>query len=324
MNRSLVIYALTAITVLPECGFGQVRDLQALLCGQKSTYSTEGHPKAKNITISIECPSHWQRSESDSPNVIQEFLSETPNGFLMQCLLMIKEPPSLMRHFSSKDISDVMFAKETLGELLPERAIFIKGDRTEYDGEPGAWIVYTMQSERAGLKAETYMLQHMFLHSGKLISLQCAVSGLPQSAAKLKQEFTGYLPLFELLGNSIAIHDKWNKTAGLANILSHEYGEYWALTLIVSAVFTWGIGLTPPLLIRFVFVRRPISKGWAIASVLLFGYVNFAIFCANAAVNGRRVGPAFILIAFASYAILRKSTKEGIPNEQSSIAAEHT
>ncbi len=324
MNRSLVIFTLTAITVFPECGFGQVRDLQALLYGQKSTYSTEGHPKAKGITISIDCPSCWQRSESDSPNILQEFLSETPNGFLMQCMLMIKEQPSFMRHFSSRDISDVMFAKETLGELLPERATFIKGDRTEYDGEPGAWIVYAMQSERAGLKAETYTLQNMFLYSGKLITLQCAVSGLPGSAAKLKQEFTGYLPLFTLIGNSIRIPDKWTNTIGLASILSQEYGEYWALTLIVSAVFTWGIGLTPPLLIRFVFLRRPISKGWAIASVLLFGYVNFAVFCVNAAANGRRPGGAFILIAFASYAILRKSTKRGTQNELPSIAGEHT
>lgn len=317
MKKQFLILVWIVITNLSRPGISQTKDIQAFLNGPKTKYSTEGHPKAKGINISIEYPSHWQRSETDRPNIVQEFISETPDGqFLMQCMLMIKDQPSFIKFFSSEDISDVMFNEDVLKEIVPEGATFIKGDRTKYDGEPGAWLIYMIQSERAGLRAESYILQHMFFYSRKLIGLQCGVTGLPGSAARVEQEFISYLPLFQLLGNSIIIQDKWNKTLCVTDILSDVYGEYWIINLIFSAIITWGIGLTPPLLIRFVFVRRPISKRWAIGTVILFWFFNFVIFSANAAAHGGRIGGAIVLIAFASYPILRKGAKkqkENIP-----------
>lgn len=76
--------------------------------------------------------------------------------------------------------------------------------------------------------------------------------------------------------------------------------------LLISIIITWGIGLIPPLLIRFVILRRPISKRYAIVLVILFGLINFVIFAAIADTQGRRPGGAFILIGFVSYWILRK------------------
>ena len=58
------------------------------------------------------------------------------------------------------------------------------------------------------------------------------------------------------------------------------YGEYWWLTLIISGILTWGIGLTPPILIRFVFLRKPLSKGWAIGIVIFLWFINFVLFTA--------------------------------------------
>jgi hypothetical protein len=232
------------------------------------------------------------------------------------CIILIKDQPSFMKLFSSEDISDAMFSQEALKEIVPEGATFIKGEQTKYDGEPGAWMIYVSQSERAGIRAESYILQHMLLYSRKLIVLECGVGGLANSGSRVKEEFTRYLPIFQLIGNSIVIQDKWKKTVGITDILSEKYGEYWIITLIISAIFTWGIGLAPPLLIRFAFLRRPISKGWAIGTVILFGFINIVIFSANAAARGGRIGGAFVLIAFASYAILRKGSKkqkEAIP-----------
>jgi len=312
MKKPCLILAFLAIVLLPQFGFSQTSELQAFLGGQKTKYSTEGHPKAKGINISIEYPTNWQRSEGERPNIVQVFNAGASGGFVPSCLILIKEQPSFLKHFSSEDISEVMFTQETLKEMIPEGAIFIKGEQTKYDGQPGAWMVYVTQSERAGLRAEMYNLQHMFLYSGKMISLGCSVGGFANASPTVEQEFTRYLPLFHLIGNSIVIHDKWAKPAnqGGDSIMEDVFGEYWWITLIVSAIFTWGIGLTPPLLIRFAFLRRPISKGWAIGTVILFGLINFVIFSANAAARGGRIGGAFVLIAFASYAILRKGAKK--------------
>ncbi len=309
MKKPSLILALLAIVILPQFGFSQTSELQAFLGGQKTKYSTEGHPKAKGINISIEYPTNWQRSEGERPNIVQTFTSDESNSFT-QCLILIKDMPSFMKLFSTEELSDEMFTQETLKEMIPESATFIKGEQTKYDGQSGAWMIYMTQSERAGLTAEIYTLQHMFLFSGKLIVLQCGVAGLAGSGATVENEFAQYLPLFQLMGNSIVIHDKWTKpiNEGGDSIMEIAFGEYWWITLIVSAILTWGIGLTPPLLIRFAFLRRPISKGWAIGIVAFLWVINIVFFTAIGSQS--KTHAALFLVAWASYAILRKGAKK--------------
>ena len=309
MKKPSLILAFLAIALLPQFGFSQTSELQAFLGGQKTKYSTKGHPKAKGINISIEYPSSWQRSEGERPNIVQKFTSGASKNFT-QCLILIKDQPYFMKLFSSKGISDVMFTQETLKEMVPESATFIKGEQTKYDGEIGAWMTYIIRTERAGMRGEIYTLQHLFLYSGKLIMLQCGVGGLASSGASVEQEFTRYLPLFQLIGNSIVINDKWTKQTneGGDSIMEDVFGEYWWITLIISAILTWGIGLTPPLLIRFAFLRRPISKGWAIGIVVFLWFINFVLFTALGSES--KTHAALFLVAWASYAILRKGAKK--------------
>jgi len=246
MKKPLFILVFVVITAFPEFGFSQTNDLQAFLDGHKTKYSTEGHPKAKDIKLSIEYPSNWQRSEGKRPNIVQTFTYDSSKSFI-QCLILIKDIPSFMKLLSTEELSNEMFTQETLKQMLPEGATFINGEQTKYDGQPGAWMIYVMQSQRAGLTAEIYMLQHMFLYSGKLILLQCGVAGLAGSASTAEQEFTRYLPIFQLIGKSIIIYDKWEgivKTNSSSDsIMEKIWGEDWILTLIISLILTWGIGL---------------------------------------------------------------------------------
>jgi hypothetical protein len=92
------------------------------------------------------------------------------------------------------------------------------------------------------------------------------------------------------------------------SVMAYLYGEQWGLVLFLSFLFTWGIGLTPPLLIRFAFMRRPISKGWAIGIVALFWVFNLLLFTALG--SQRKSHAALVLVAFVSYAILRKGAKK--------------
>ena len=50
--------------------------------------------------------------------------------------------------------------------------------------------------------------------------------------------------------------------------------------LVLSAILTWGIGLAPPLLIRFAFLRRPIGNGPALALVAVLWLFNVTLFTA--------------------------------------------
>lgn len=101
-----------------------------------------------------------------------------------------------------------------------------------------------------------------------------------------------------------------NTISNTGSVMSQMYGESWGATLIVSALFTWGIGLAPPLLIRFLFVRRPIGKGWAIGTAAIFWFINIILFTALGSTS--KTHTALFLVAWASYAILRKGHKKVI------------
>jgi hypothetical protein len=86
--------------------------------------------------------------------------------------------------------------------------------------------------------------------------------------------------------------------------MAELYGENWGVVLFVSFLMTWGIGLTPPLLIRYVFVKRPISRGPAIALVVAFWFFNFLLFTALGSQS--KTHSALLLVALVSYFILTK------------------
>ncbi|MEI6610315.1 MAG: hypothetical protein WCO53_11310 [Deltaproteobacteria bacterium] len=87
-----------------------------------------------------------------------------------------------------------------------------------------------------------------------------------------------------------------------------------ALTLIVSFVITWSIGLSPPLLIRYIILRRPIEKWPAIGICALFWVINIVIFIAMGSKS--KTHGAALLIAFMSYWLLRQGTSKTQEQEQ--------
>jgi len=88
------------------------------------------------------------------------------------------------------------------------------------------------------------------------------------------------------------------------------FGKYWVLTLILSAILTWGIGLAPPLLVRFAFMRKPMPKAGAIPFVVVFLFINIVIFTALGSQS--KTHGALFLVAMASYYILRYGAKGGV------------
>ena len=74
--------------------------------------------------------------------------------------------------------------------------------------------------------------------------------------------------------------------------------------IIFSFIITWVVGLSVPLLIRFVFLRRAMSKGAALITVALCWCANIVIFTALGSQN--KTHAVLFLIAWISYHILRK------------------
>jgi hypothetical protein len=91
------------------------------------------------------------------------------------------------------------------------------------------------------------------------------------------------------------------------DIFSMLYGKNWLAVLIVSFIITWSVGLTPPLLIRYAFIRKPISKKAAIPIVISFCILNIFLFTAIGSQSKSHF--ALFLAAVISYHILRKNGK---------------
>lgn len=92
-------------------------------------------------------------------------------------------------------------------------------------------------------------------------------------------------------------------------ILKMEFGY----VMLISIILTWGIGLFFPALIRYVIMRRPLSKKISIFIVLLNFVFNIAVFSIT---SGDGSYPVTALIAYFAYRILHK----GYENENSGSA----
>lgn len=74
--------------------------------------------------------------------------------------------------------------------------------------------------------------------------------------------------------------------------------------MIVGIVFSWIVGLTPPLLIRYAWVKAPLGNRPAAGLCLAFWVINYGW---SSVLDGAdRSYGALLLVAFASYWILRK------------------
>lgn len=80
------------------------------------------------------------------------------------------------------------------------------------------------------------------------------------------------------------------------------------VTIIFSIVLTWGIGLTPPLVIRYVVLKKPMEKWPAIGVCAFFWLFNLILFSVLGSQS--KTHAALTLVAFVSYWLLRKKTTE--------------
>ncbi len=86
--------------------------------------------------------------------------------------------------------------------------------------------------------------------------------------------------------------------------------EIWEMTfpiLIISFILTWSIGLSVPVLIRYVFLRRPINKFPAIVIVVILYFIQLFMWIGLGSTNKSHA--VLFFIAYVSYYILRKRNK---------------
>jgi len=86
------------------------------------------------------------------------------------------------------------------------------------------------------------------------------------------------------------------------------------LTLIISFIITWSIGLSLPLIIRFVVVRKFLSKGISIIISIVWYLVQIGIF--QALQSQSKNHTALALTSFVGYYILRSGCPKTISEKK--------
>jgi len=315
--RTLFKKYLWLVFLLFSCfAYAEAQDIDAFKLKETQKFSTNNHPKAKGINITIEHPKTWKAKEGERPNIVQKFSQVFDDGSSVMCLILIKELPSEVKMFTDEELAKEMFTEEVMKSMFPGNSKLLEHQKTEYDGQSGAISSFVMVQERNGIQIYSYVLQHVFVYSKKMVSIQCTVGGLSSNNDKIENLYKSYVPLFIQIGNSIVLHDKWNKNtvSEESSAMGIAFGEYGWISLIISALLTWGVGLLPPILIRFIFVRKPLSKKVAIILVSIFWFLNLGFFIAIGSQSKSHT--ALFLVALASYYILRKGHKN-IENKNS-------
>ena len=83
--------------------------------------------------------------------------------------------------------------------------------------------------------------------------------------------------------------------------------EFSLAEIIVGIVITWTIGLTPPILIRFVIWRQPVRKWISVGICIFFWITNLMIFIMLGSQSKNHT--ALVLVAFVSYWLLRRGAE---------------
>lgn len=300
-----------------QAGFGEIiptgtridPEVKKILSAKKKTYSTLGHPKSQGLNISVKYPSAWVAKEGKRPHIVQKFTGSSTGSIVPGCMIIIQELPSIGKIFLDGQTAEEIFS-EGVKDYIPPGAVCIDGGTTKIDAEPGAWVKYYFEQENSGVKIGMYSLQYMFFYKGSIFALQCSIGGSASEKLILKDTFSSYLPVFQDIGNSIYIPDKWNKeisnTDIASSVMKDIYGENWLLTILFSAILTWGIGLAPPLLIRFAIIKHPLSKSPALIAAIFLWVFNFVFFTALGSESKTHGG--LLLVAWATYSILRKGS----------------
>jgi hypothetical protein len=271
--------------------------VQALIKEQTAEYSTRGHDKSLGIDLSLSYPSSWDAKEGIRPHIVQKFTGKGDGSAAPGCMIIIQDVSTWETAFlESEDWEEILY--DATEEMVPPEATIIGRGKTNIDAEPAVWIKFYNQQERAGLKLGMFFLQYVTVYQGKMVMIQCSVAGRTGDRILLEDSFSSYLPLFQGIGNSIVINNKWDSD-GVNNTID----DYWLFTLALSLLITWGFGLIPPLIARFVVLRRCFSKPAAIIFSVTFLGVDIVVFTILG--NSTSENISLFLVAFASFAILR-------------------
>lgn len=296
------------------------------------TYSSEGNPKAQGLNFTIDYPAKWEIKDGNNPHVLKVFKYTykdfLAHDFLAMVMVQVQSSGQAMSNNEIKTELNNMSDNEIKQLLSP--ATVTKYEMKDYDNQPGICF-YTKHTQQIGI--ETYNIvgvNHVIYFHDLTIMIMCQTwANKDISIEQLTKEANKNAPLFERIGNSLSINNKEEyaqthikKVSFFQDLVSmlykeknlRELPEYMLILLLIfSFVLTWGIALGEPLVIRYLILRKPMSKDSAIITSIILCVINITIFVQLGSPN--KAHTALIIAAYISYFILKKKSKNDTDND---------
>ena len=114
----------------------------------------------------------------------------------------------------SRELASEMFSEKNLSEMAKDMGMLnvrnISTKRMVLDNWPGAMLEFTGDQRRLDITMTMYNRMYMVIYKNYTIFLQCQVLKLPDETEKtLKTKTTRFMPLFDLMANSLVIQSQY-------------------------------------------------------------------------------------------------------------------
>jgi hypothetical protein len=179
---------------------------------EKKNFTSEGHPKSKDIHLTMEYPGSWLAEEGNRPNVVQKFTSEGGKGLEIAVITIVRIPIPANTDITSADIDDAL-SVQSLKDMAPEGARTLVTRRTKIDNQPTGYAECVFTQERANKRLLMYMQSYVIYYEGRLIIVQYQIGDIEsaESLQLLETRRKAFAPLFDQMANSLIIHNQYSR-----------------------------------------------------------------------------------------------------------------
>jgi len=173
------------------------------------TYSTENHPKANGLKITMKYPSDWEKQEALMPHIVQKFSNISGNKSV---LIYIAECDLENATASEEDMK--AFAKQLdskwLSDFLPKNAkvTIIDKHTTTVSGLPAILVEYNFSIEESDYSIYCEYITCILFFNDNNVMIMGSVADLTSNTSIARKRMKSLKPVFYKMVNSIVIQNK--------------------------------------------------------------------------------------------------------------------
>lgn len=324
------------------------QDKKATVSQPSNTEQENGQPilyRNDDYKFRINFPAGWEIKDGDGAHVVKKAVKDG-----CTILVLVKDSQEEKNTLSDQEknaLDSVEFsdlsneeANQLLDEMIKENEIAFPGGRIiekeirYIDNRKAGYYKVATPYKVANVEAKVVAINYFTIHKGKFYQIIGSYPIEPVNEQNKEPVINTSLMTFVFedwsdQGQALnTANDSKNSSNPIKEALGYSYGENLNnfglfLAVILSILFTWGLGLLIPILIRFVFLKRPLSGGLSFLIVFITYLIQFSIpYLIGDIESEDRPRIALILVAFVAYKILRKKVSNKTNDKESEISKE--